>query len=294
MKKNNLRESLERIHSLTYGKEKTVQLIEWIFDREEKEEDPKKADEISDDIKELFNNLENASSSGLTQEEVGSIEYKKTVESMQIGLILLGYELPKHGVDGLFGPETGGAVRKYMENKGIDVPEGDKITSSPETITSIVNDLKGMNLKSDDIKQYVNQPVDVQGLGDQNFYEKLLKNLEAPISNENLKFLYAWRQSEGKAGRFNPFNTTHNIPGSTNFNTVGVKNYRSMEDGMVATIKTLKNGRYECIIRGLRDDIGASNIAKCRSLETWGTGTLVYRVIQGYESGANPKVYKLA
>lgn len=295
MKKYNLRESLERIHSLTYGKEKSNQLVEWIFDREEeKEEDPKKADEISDDIKELLNNLESASSTGLSQEEIGSIEYKKNVESMQIGLMLLGYDLPRHGVDGLFGPETGEAVRKYMESKDMEVPEEDMVTATPEVIATILDDLKGMNLKSDDIKQYVNQPLDVQGLEDQNFYEKLLKNLDAPVTNENLKFLYAWRQSEGKAGRFNPFNTTHGMPGSTNFNTVGVKNYRSMEDGMVATIKTLKNGRYECILRGLRDDIGASNIAKCRSLETWGTGTLVYRVIQGYEGGANPKVYKLA
>jgi hypothetical protein len=121
-----------------------------------------------------------------------------------------------------------------------------------------------------------------------------LENLDAPISNENLKFLYAWRQSEGKAGKFNPFNTTHGMPGATDYNSVGVKNYRSLEDGMVATIKTLKNGRYNCIIQGLRDDIGASNIAKCKSLETWGTGDLVYRVIQGYEGGASPKIKKLA
>jgi peptidoglycan hydrolase-like protein with peptidoglycan-binding domain len=45
--------------------------------------------------------------------------YQKNVELIQIGLILLGYELPRHGVDGLFGPETAEAVRKYKEENKI-------------------------------------------------------------------------------------------------------------------------------------------------------------------------------
>ena len=295
MKKQNLRESLERIHSLTYGKEKSKVITEWIFgNEEEKEDDAKKADEVSDNIKDLFDNLTVASSTGLSEEEVGSIEYKKTVETMQIGLILMGYDLPRFGVDGLFGPETASAVKKYMESKGMEVPEGDKIVATPEMIASLLDDLKGMNLKSEDIEKYVNQPINVEGLVDQNFYEKLLENLGAPVSNENLKFLYAWRQAEGKAGKFNPFNTTHGMPGATNFNDVGVKNYSSMEDGLIATIKTLKNGRYDCIVDGLRRDKGAIAISRCRSLETWGTGTLVYRVLQGYEGGSTPKVSRLA
>jgi peptidoglycan hydrolase-like protein with peptidoglycan-binding domain len=34
---------------------------------------------------------------------------------MQIGLIILGYDLPVHGVDGLFGPETARAVTKFTK-----------------------------------------------------------------------------------------------------------------------------------------------------------------------------------
>jgi len=41
--------------------------------------------------------------SGLTQQS-GGITYQKEVESMQIGLVILGYDLPVHGIDGLFGP----------------------------------------------------------------------------------------------------------------------------------------------------------------------------------------------
>jgi len=290
--KQNLRENLERIHSLTYGKEKSTDLVEWIFGNE-KEEDPKKADEVTTDIEEFYNNLENAKGTGLSQQEVGMIDYKKTVESMQIGLVILGYDLPKHGVDGLFGPETARAVETFMNDSGITVPESPLIEANPEMFEELIKQLKSRNISDEEITQYINGEVNVKGLVDQNFYEKLLDNLKAPVTDENLKFLYAWRQAEGKAGKFNPFNTTHGMPGATNFNEVGVKNYRSMEDGLVATIKTLKNGRYTCIIKGLRDNIGAINISKCRSLETWGTGTLVYRVIQGYEGGATPKISKL-
>jgi len=130
---------------------------------------------------------------------------------------------------------------------------------------------------------------------DDDFYKKLLQELGAPTSEENLKFLHAWRQSEGKAGKYNPFNTTQKMPDSTNFNSVGVKNYASVDDGLSATIKTLTNGRYSCIVNGLKNDIGAKNIStKCiNDLKTWGTGDLVAKVIDGYERGASPKIISL-
>lgn len=136
----------------------------------------------------------------------------------------------------------------------------------------------------------------VKNLTDKNFYERILKEIGAPVTDENLKFLYAWRQSEGKAGKYNPFNTTQSWPGATNFNSVGVKNYQSLEDGFQATIKTLKNGRYECILNGLRNNDGAQKISKkCSSdLKTWGTGDLVSKVISSYDNGASPKVSSLA
>jgi hypothetical protein len=133
-------------------------------------------------------------------------------------------------------------------------------------------------------------------LTDGNFYEKLLTELGAPVTDENLKFLYAWRQSEGKAGKFNPFNTTQGMPGATNFNSVGVKNYLTIDDGMDATLKTLKNGRYNCIVNGLKNNIGAKKISgNCISdLKTWGTGDLVAKVVTSYEKGSEPKIKSLA
>jgi hypothetical protein len=77
-------------------------------------------------------------------------------------------------------------------------------------------------------------------------------------------------------------------------NSHGVQHYTYLEDGMVATLKTLRNGYYDCIVNGLKNDIGASEIAKCPSLKTWGTGNLVAKVVRNYESGSSPNIKSLA
>jgi len=440
--KRSLTEELERIHTITYGKKVIEE--QGFLDRilkgvglKDKVDEPKKADLVSDDVNDFFKTLEDAAQSGgLSQQQKGSMSFQKGVESMQIGLMLLGYQLPKYGVDGLFGPETANAVKKFTEEKlgnkeslseaTLDSPIGDTklnspfgprwgrmhagadlsassgtqikspldgevidaeirddacggtiylkhadniktrychckqinvskgeivkkgqvigltggaagdigrgrsdgahlhfevykdgkvvdpmpyigsqvsdnftsdtesiVSASPEMLNKLIELLKDKGVTSEDLGKLVDK-VNLEGLADQNFYAKLLENLGAPVSEENLKFLYAWRQSEGKAGKFNPFNTTWDLPGSTNFNSVGVKNYQTLADGMIATIKTLKNGRYNCIVDGLKNDIGADKIAKCESLKTWGTGDLVGKVVASYNAGSNPKIKELA
>jgi hypothetical protein len=454
--KRSLQEDLIRIHELTYGKSflneqedtgflsKVLKNI-GINKDDITNDDPKKADEVSDSVVEFYKNLDDAiAAGGLSQQQRGSMTYQAQVESMQIGLILLGYELPSHGVDGLFGPETASAVNKYITDKGIksEVNEafvqlndtnysnvkfdkdgtqydqlnqallddlqtaasnagvvitittaksghgnltingrpsrhatntavdialldgigaggasnesngnsqfrelGDKVKNellnigyalnaeggnqkavlwqtntggnhfnhlhvsntegvsgsapsetmskaTPEFLKSLVDSLKQRGVTSEDLKKHIDK-IELAGLTDKNFYMKLLESLGAPVSDENMKYMYAWRQAEGNGGKYNPFNTTWNLPGSTTMNSAGVRNYASLEDGMVATIKTLKNGYYNCIVNGLKDDIGAANIARCESLKTWGTGDLVGKVVASYNSGASPKVAAL-
>ena len=65
-----------------------------------------------------------------------------------------------------------------------------------------IDKLKLNNL--DNLKSDKNSENTIVGKLNQDFYEKLLKKLSAPVTDENLKFLYAWRQSEGKAGKYNP------------------------------------------------------------------------------------------
>jgi peptidoglycan hydrolase-like protein with peptidoglycan-binding domain/murein DD-endopeptidase MepM/ murein hydrolase activator NlpD len=221
----------------------------------------------------------------------GKIKHDSDVEVIQTALQFLGFSLPKWGVDGKFGPETSQAVKSFQDK--YDLTNDGKLENND--LRYLVAALMIGNFKDEDLSNIQKEKeINLQGLTDKNFYETLLRQLGAPISDENLKFLYAWRQAEGKGGKNNPFNTTWKLPGSTNMNKVGVKHYLTKEDGMLATLKTLRNGRYSCIVNGLKNDIGAAQIAKCPSLETWGTGDLVAKVVKSYESGASPKIKDLS
>lgn len=438
--KRTLQEELEKIHGITYGKEVISEsFLNNILSKVglKKKDDPKKADLVSKDIEDFYSTLETAvDKGGLSQQQMGSMGFQKEVESMQIGLTLLGYTLPRFGIDGLFGPETASAVKEFTsdyneeinegaaelrdtlddlgyDEKGSELTSGGQITNeisgivsnilkdyadtkpnvkvvvtagndrfhhnlsykskhadgqavdlvlkpynsanaaafieilkkyksqdakfsfldeytspsksstgghfhlqygagvavgkpsgkttgasltiaTPEMLTKLIELLKSKNIEDEDLKQYLDPVVLAGGVTDSTFYGKLLENLGAPVTEENLKFLYAWRQAEGSGGKFNPFNTTWNLPDSVSVNKDGVKSYKSIEDGMAATIKTLRKSTYVCIVNGLKNDIGADEIAKCESLKTWGTGDLVSKVLRGYNTGASPKIKSLA
>ncbi len=162
-------------------------------------------------------------------------------------------------------------------------------------LTDIVDKIVSVNKKSTDDTKSV-KVVGVTG-NDDDFYEKVLDEIGAEPTEENMKFFYAWRQAEGAQAAFNPFNTTHSKDGSTFYNCLkkknnkciaGVKNYESEDDGISATSKTITNGYYPCILNGLRNSIGAKKIAeKCLSnLEVWGTGGLIKKVLNS--STVNP------
>jgi len=125
---------------------------------------------------------------------------------------------------------------------------------------------------------------------DDDFYKAILFGIGAPTSKHNIDFLKLWRIAEmGTEGinkkkltaTNNPFNTTFNYPldnGSKNYNSIGVKHYSKPEYGVDATIKTLKNGYYSCIVDGLRQNKSYKEIAGCRTrdgkkgeLDVWGT-----------------------
>jgi hypothetical protein len=124
---------------------------------------------------------------------------------------------------------------------------------------------------------------------DDEFYKKVLQCLGAQPTKGNMSFMYAWRQSEGATAKFNPFNTTKKMSGTTNFNSKGVKNYRSMEDGIKATCETLKLGYYTDIVNGLKNDVGLYKLSRMQGLKKWGTGPLLAKVADGYLAGASPK-----
>jgi len=129
MKKRTLKEELERIHSITYGKKVILEddlltkLIQGGDTNSIKPmDDPSKADFVDDDVRKFLTDLKSIKEP-VTEQKLGSMQHQKEVETIQIGLVLLGYELPRHGVDGLFGPETAEAVRKYKTDNNI-ISEG--------------------------------------------------------------------------------------------------------------------------------------------------------------------------
>ena len=56
----------------------------------------------------------------------------------------------------------------------------------------------------------------------------------------------------------------------SNYNNTDTKNYSSPEYGIKATIKTLKQPRYKCIVDSLKIQESAEVIARCEILQSIG------------------------
>jgi peptidoglycan hydrolase CwlO-like protein len=69
-----------------------------------------------------------------------------------------------------------------------------------------------------------------------------LRTVSAPGCRSNLITLVAWQYSEFTQAGWNPLADTLAMPGSTTFNSAGVQNYVSLDQGLQATRYTLVNG----------------------------------------------------
>ncbi len=119
------------------------------------------------------------------------------------------------------------------------------------------------------------------------FARAVLAALGIPARPEAIKALEAWMQAEGTSAANNPLATTQPWSGSSNFNSVGVKNYASEDDGVAATVRTLTNGLYNPILGALQNGT-AMDVAQAVAASPWGTGTGVIRVLGGQVSGTSP------
>lgn len=104
----------------------------------------------------------------------------------------------------------------------------------------------------------------------------LLAEIGAPACGENRLLLVAWQAQEGTDARFNPLATTHAMRGATDFNSVGVKNYRSPSQGLNAVRETLEEGHasygYESILSSLRACNDAWTTARYVNASAWCRG----------------------
>jgi len=103
-----------------------------------------------------------------------------------------------------------------------------------------------------------------------------LRAVGAPNTKRNRDFLASWQRWEGghtnNNARWNYLNTTQNAPGARSINSVGVKAYRSLNEGARAFAATLANGRYAGLLQGLRQGDPRSR-ASVAGLSTWLSGS---------------------
>jgi hypothetical protein len=103
-----------------------------------------------------------------------------------------------------------------------------------------------------------------------------LDRLGAPRCGENLVVVVAWETSESTAAAFNPLATTHVMEGATDMNSVGVKNYVSLDQGLDAARDTLTGGAesygYAPIVDSLRACASAETTAAAINASAWCRG----------------------
>lgn len=176
--------------------------------------------------------------------------------------------------------------------------------TSQETANSLKSSLDGKN--PDEFSEKQKMYFYSQAVTDDDFYNAILFGINAPQSQHNVNFLKYWRIAEmgmenvnklKKTATNNPLNTTQSSDSDlrmTKFNSVGVKNYSEPKFGIHATVKTLKNGFYDCIVDGLRKEKDYSEITACKSsdgktpaMNIWGTGQ--DHLNQVIKSVKNPK-----
>jgi hypothetical protein len=152
-------------------------------------------------------------------------------------------------------------------------------------LKNVIAGLTGKPMQQDPTAQ-TQDPTQQQGTSDlkpgdmDSYFKAVLQRLGLPVTDANLKFMRAWQKAEG-GDETNPFNTTQDAPGASNFNSVGVKRYPDMATGVNATVQTLSNGLYENILAALRAGNDPLAVANALANSPWGTGPLVRQILGG-------------
>lgn len=119
--------------------------------------------------------------------------------------------------------------------------------------------------------------------------QQILAGIGAPDSISNQDAFNAWQRAEGGSAANNPFDTTQGAAGTTNYNSVGVKNYRTSQQGVQATIQTLENGHYAAVLKALREGTNAYQVAAAVGASPWGTsGSLMDSILKGMKGAGTP------
>jgi peptidoglycan hydrolase CwlO-like protein len=110
-----------------------------------------------------------------------------------------------------------------------------------------------------------------------------LNKIGAPTCFDNLVVMVAWQVQEGTQAAWNPLATTYPMDGATNFNSVGVKNYVSLDQGLEATERTLavKSYGYPAIMSDLHRCPDSMVTARAVNASSWCRGCTGGRYLTG-------------
>jgi peptidoglycan hydrolase CwlO-like protein len=102
----------------------------------------------------------------------------------------------------------------------------------------------------------------------------LLGDLGDDICRNDLVVVVAWETAERTAAGWNPLATTYAMPGDSRFNSSGVRNFRSMGQGIRATILTLRTAShgYEAILSDLAGCADPMVTAQAINASAWCRG----------------------
>lgn len=105
----------------------------------------------------------------------------------------------------------------------------------------------------------------------EDFARALCAQMGWATSQQNLDALVAWQSAENTEAAFNPLATTEGWANATDFNSAGVKDYASLDDGLAATKATLTNGLYGAVIASFSMQQPAAVTGAAVDASPWGT-----------------------
>lgn len=105
------------------------------------------------------------------------------------------------------------------------------------------------------------------------FFADVLTQLNLPVTQSNLIALGAVAHLEGLNDRYNPLNSVVQSGNSTQFNSVGVQDYKSYANGVAGTVALLQGSHWDGVVNALREgNSTASVLAAFTSAYTWDPG----------------------
>lgn len=118
----------------------------------------------------------------------------------------------------------------------------------------------------------------------------VLKGVGAPVNPNTVASMVGWMNAEGghwhNAAAYNPLNTTLNAPGARAINSAGVKAYGNWQQGIGATVQTLRQPNMAGIVQALRSS-NPQAVARAIGSSPWGTSaqTVAQTIAQALKGG---------